>query len=631
MQRPDAHGLANLPIQQKLLATGALLLALGLFGAGWVVSVLGVDWAVNAMTVLDWGMRLATLPDDIYWFLFAAHVLSLAIVFPVTNALFRRSPLPRLTRRALFGVTAAVSALDLACWALAPRVHVASAVLGSVVLLTMACLTYLVLAPLRAMWLRARWPEAPETPVRVVVVGGGFAGLYATLGLDRALGYHRRLELTVIDRKNYFLFPPLLPSVAVGAIETRQITYPFRRLFEASNVIFKKETVVSIDPARRLVKSRVDVDEDSKSGELRVRYAETPYDYLVLSPGSTTNTFRTEGVEHAFFMRELSDAIALRNHIIDCFETAAREPDPELVAEMLRFVVIGAGPTGIEVASEIRDLVDHILIRHYPEIERSMVDVVVVDSGQRVLGGWHDAVATASEAQLAELGVRIMHGARVSKLGSDWVVLGNGTRLETRTAVWCAGVAPSGLLANSGLSLHQSGRVEVGDDCRAKGFDNVFVLGDAAHFEGRDGKPLPPLGQVAFQQGSHTARNLKRLLRRQGTQPFRYFNFGQLVSVGHQFAAVQLLGVRLTGFVAWLVWRTLYLSKLVGFGNKLRVALDWTLDLFIERSTSQLHATRDALSARAKDDFPAAAEPPRHEQGGARALHASARPAVTDA
>ncbi|HEY8947083.1 MAG TPA: NAD(P)/FAD-dependent oxidoreductase, partial [Polyangiaceae bacterium] len=518
MNRPDAHRLANLPIQQKLLASLALLLAFGLFSGGSLVSILGVNWAVNAMTVLDWGERLAMLPERLYWFLFAAHVASLAIVFPVTNLLFRNTPLPRLTRRALFALTAAIATLDVLCWALAPRVHVASAVLGTVVLLTTACLSYLALAPLRAIWLRARWPEAPESPVRVVVVGGGFAGLYATLGLDRALGYHKKLQITVIDRKNYFLFPPLLPSVAVGAIETRQITYPFRRLFEASNVIFKKETVVSIDPERKRIRSRVDVDEDSKSGELRVRYAETPYDYLVLSPGSTTNTFRTEGVEHAFFMRELADAIALRNHIIDCFETAARESDPELIAEMLRFVVIGAGPTGIEVASEIRDLVDHVLIRHYPEIDRSAVEVIVIDSGQRVLGGWHDRVANASETQLQELGVQVMHGARVSKLGSDWVVLADGTRLETRTAVWCAGVAPSELLANSGLAIHKSGRILVEGDCRAKGYDSVFVLGDAAYFEGEDGKPLPPLGQVAFQQGSHTARNLRRLLRQKPTR-----------------------------------------------------------------------------------------------------------------
>jgi NADH dehydrogenase len=185
----------------------------------------------------------------------------------------------------------------------------------------------------------------------------------------------------------------------------------------------------------------------------------------------------------------------------------------------------------------------------------------------------------------------------VAKIGADWVLLADGTRLETRTCVWCAGVAPVELLAQCGLPLHASGRVEVDADCRVKGQPNVFVLGDAAFYPGPDGRPLPPLGQVAFQQGSHTAKNLVQLLRGEPTKPFRYFNFGQLVSVGHHFAAVQLLGVRLGGFIGWFVWRTLYLAKLVGFANKLRVVLDWTLDLFIERSISQLSGGRSARQA----------------------------------
>ncbi|HEY2736146.1 MAG TPA: FAD-dependent oxidoreductase, partial [Polyangiales bacterium] len=187
------------------------------------------------------------------------------------------------------------------------------------------------------------------------------------------------------------------------------------------------------------------------------------------------------------------------------------------------------------------------------------------------------------------------HRARVSEIGTDWVKLKGGTTLEARTACWCAGVAAAPLMAQSGLTLDRAGRVAVAADCRVPGHPNVFVLGDAATFPGKDGRPLPPLGQVAFQQGAQTAQNLVRLLRGQPTRPFKYFDFGQLVSVGHQFASVRLLGVRLSGFVAWFVWRSLYLAKLVGFGNKVRVMLDWTLDLFVERSSSQIHATREKL------------------------------------
>jgi NADH dehydrogenase len=297
-------------------------------------------------------------------------------------------------------------------------------------------------------------------------------------------------------------------------------------------------------------------------------------------------------------MRELSDAVRLRNHVIECFETAARERDPEIVKEMLRFVIVGAGPTGVEVASEIRDLVDHVLLKHYPEVDTRHVEVILIDPGKRVLNGWNDQVAQNAAAQLRRLGVHIQQGGRVTKIGADWVTLADGTRFETRTCVWCAGVGPVELLGQCGLPLHTSGRVEVDSDCRVRGDERVFVLGDAAFFAGADGRPLPPLGQVAFQQGAQTAKNLVRLLRGSATLPFRYFNFGQLVSVGHHYAAVQLLGMRLSGFIGWFTWRTLYLAKLVGFGNKVRVVLDWTLDLFIERSISQISAGRSEHPAR---------------------------------
>jgi NADH:ubiquinone reductase (H+-translocating) len=598
MARHNVYTLRNLPLVTKLAATAALLVGFALFSLGFAVSVAAANWTLSFSALLDWGERLAMLDHGLAALLFGAHSVALSLLLPLALALVRRTPLPRLTRRALFVVAGVLTAADVACWAMAPFANAARTALGSVVLALIGLLGGLCGAPLAAMWKRRDWPAPPERPARVVIVGGGFAGLHTALGLDRTLGFSEKLELIVVDRKNYFLFPPLLPSVSVGAIETRQVTYPFRRIFEATNVVFKKEMVESIDLERRVIVSKVDVD-GARDGSLRVRHDETPFDYLVLAPGGATQTFGTPGTEHAFFMRELGDAVALRNHVIDAFETAAREANPALVRKMLRFVVVGAGPTGVEVASEVRDLVDQVLLPRYPELERSLIDVVLVDSGKRVLGGWHAKVAESAERQLEKLGVRVLHEARVAAVGTDWVRLVDGTELETRTTCWCAGVAASPLLKKTGLSLDRAGRVPVGPDCRALGHPNVFVLGDAAAFAGEDGRALPPLGQVAFQQGDHTAKNLARLLRGESTRPFRYFDFGQLVSVGHQFASVRLLGVRLHGFFAWFVWRTLYLTKLVGFGNQLRVVLDWTLDLFVERSSSQLHAARERLEASA--------------------------------
>lgn len=606
MSRTNIYVLRNLGLTNKLAISVGLVVGFTLFLSGWFVSVAAINWDLSWMGLVHLGTRVGMLGGDLRWVLFGAHCVSLTLLLPLSLTVVRRMPLPRLTRRALFAVTTMLALADVAAWLLLPILDVAQSALGVLVLLLTPLLGYLVGAPLHAMWKTRRWRE-PERPVRVVIVGGGFAGLDTAMGLDASLGWSEKLEVTVIDRKNYFLFPPLLPSVAVGAIETRQVTYPFRRIFEATNIRFKKETVEHIDIASGKIVSKVDVDADADGGTLRVRHDETPFDYLVLAPGSTTQTFNTPGAEHAFFMRELGDAIALRNHIIDCFETAARETDHELTRKMLRFVVIGAGPTGVEVASEVRDLIDKILLPRYPEVDESLIDVVLIDSGDRVLNGWHAAVAGSAESQLAKLGVRVLHQARVAAIGTDWVRLKDGSQLDTRTACWCAGVAASPLLAKTGLTLDRAGRVAVGPDCRVPGHANVFVLGDAATFPGKDGRPLPPLGQVAFQQGAQTGRNLVRLLRGEATQPFRYFDFGQLVSVGHQFAAVRLLGVRLSGFVAWFVWRTLYLSKLVGFGNKVRVVLDWSLDLFVERSSSQIHASRELLEVGANHHHDSAA------------------------
>ncbi|HEX3852006.1 MAG TPA: hypothetical protein VHW01_13635, partial [Polyangiaceae bacterium] len=261
MPRSNAYVLRNLGVPKKIGISLGLLSGLALFLSGWLISVVAINWAFTWMTVVDWGIRVGMLQGDLRWLLFGAHVISLALLLPLSLMLVRRMPLPRLTRRALFSVATALSIADLSAWLLLPFFSFERAALGGIVLVLALLLGYLVGAPLRAMWQPRSWRE-PETPVRVVVVGGGFAGLDSAVGLDRVLGWSDKLELTVIDRKNYFLFPPLLPSVSVGAIETRQVTYPFRRIFEATNIRFKKETVERIDLERNVIISKVDVDAD---------------------------------------------------------------------------------------------------------------------------------------------------------------------------------------------------------------------------------------------------------------------------------------------------------------------------------------------------------------------------------
>lgn len=599
MSTRDNYRLRNLSLGAKLLATGGFGLGLFLFFSAHLLGVLITSWDYSADTLLGWGHRLLEIRERAplwFWAFFAAHAASLLLLVFLAVRLFRLTALPRGARYALAATLRVIGAADLLCWLLLPFSGAATGVLGAVMLAESALLVLVVGWPIRDMWWYRRWKSGGRKK-RVVVVGGGFAGLYAALGLDRALGHHADLEILVIDKKNYFLFPPLLPSVATGAIETRQVTYPFRRIFEATNIRFHKQLVERIDPEARRIYSRVDVDPGGSPEMPKVRIAETGYDYLVLAPGSETQTFNTPGlVEHAFFMRELGDGVAVRNQIIDCFERAAREPDPARQRELLSFVIVGAGPTGVELASEVRDLIEHVLLRRYPEIDRALPRVSVIQSGKQILPGWHDSIVKSATRQLEAHGIELVFEDRVVRVEPFSVTLQSGRTLPARTCVWCAGVKPAALLQSCALPKDKSGRIQVGPDLRVSGHPEVFVLGDAAHCL-HGGKPLPPLGQVAFQQGSATAANLVRLLEGRLTRPFKYFNFGALVSVGERFAAIELLGVRLSGFVAWLIWRTLYLAKLVGFSNKLRVLLDWTLDLLVERSISQISATRQDLAA----------------------------------
>jgi NADH:ubiquinone reductase (H+-translocating) len=600
MSRRDAHALVNLSLPRKLLFSLGLLAGAALFTAGVVLSVLLTNWSLTLRGYLGWGSMLMKVRTyDGTWFhgIFAAHLISLALVGGVAVQLFRRVALGRRARAAVTGLLLGLAVLDVLCWLFLPMLGVARALLGPVVLLLGLGLAYLVGRPLRDMWFYERWNASGRSePFRVVIVGGGFAGLYTAMELDRRLGHHPSLEISVVDRRNYFLFPPLLPSVATGAIETRQVTYPFRRIFEATNVVFRKETVESIDLAAKVVRTRADVDEQSAACHRELRY-----DALVLAPGSDTQTFRTPGVaEHSFFMRELGDAVSVRNHIIDCFELAAQEASPERRRALLRFVVVGGGPTGVELMAEIRDLVEHVLFVRYPEVDPAEVDLVLVQSAPQLLPGWHPSVVRRATEQLHALRIRTLTGRKVLAVSEFSVSLDRDETLASRTTIWCAGVKPAGLLAAVDLPKHPSGRIPVGEDLRVPGHPAVFVLGDASLAQ-HDGKPLPPLGQVAFQQGTQTGGNLARMIRGAPLKPFRYFNYGALVSVGEHFAAVDLLGVRMSGKLAWFVWRTLYLTKLVGFGNKVRVVLDWTLDLLVERSISQISATRQDLGSAAAD------------------------------
>ena len=585
-RKHEAHELPRLSLAVKLGLSIFVAVGWLLFLSAWVAGAFAAGWAINLSVLVGLGELLAGFREtssEGFWILFGLHAVSLVILNSVTQWLSRRMAMPRGFRTAIQVAGWGLAALDLFLWLLLPVIGLARALLAPVLLLETAGLLALVLLQLEEMWVYVRW-KGSEEPVHVVIVGGGFGGLYTALSLDGVLGYHDDLRITLIDRKNYFLFPPLLPSVATGAIESRQVTNPFRRIFEATNVRFQKRTVTKIDLGARQLHACVGDDDEQRSEVM-------DFDYLVVAPGAQTNTFNVPGADtHAFYMRELGDAISVRNHVIDCFEQAAHERHLEHRLELLRFVIVGAGPTGVELASELQDLIQHVLLRRYPEIDPDEVEVVLVQSGDRVLPGFHDMVAERTKQQLLDLEVRLVLGTRAVEVGPTHVKLKSGELLETRTVAWCTGVKPAKVIESMGLALNR-GKVGVSPDLQIPDHPGVFVVGDVAHCEWK-GQGLPALAQVAFQQGAQTGPNIARLMRGRSIKPFDDFDYGSLVCVGEHFAVVDLLGIRFSGFFAWIVWRSLYLFKLVGFGNRVRVLLDWTLDLLLERSISQIWTSR---------------------------------------
>jgi NADH dehydrogenase len=591
-RRMDSYSLKNAALSFKLLATGGMLGSAALLAWSWYVSLSVLTFNRPSDMCLLLGDDLWALAHNkagLFWTLVFFQAVAYAGMYFTSKMLFKRSALRRRMKTFLVAVTTFLVVLDQVVWFSAPFFRVSQHAVGYVGLGSAIALIGLSLPPLFQMWFYPRWTNTTGKK-RVVVVGGGFAGLYAAMGLDKALGYHQDLEITLIDQKNYFLFPPLLPSASVGTIETRQVTYPYRRILETTNIFFKRATVTGVDPKAKKVLIHVDSEGDHDLGAMDSQDLGLRYDYLVLAPGSVTQTFGTKGAEdHAIFVRELSDAIKIRSRIIDCFERAAVVEDPVVQRELVRFAVVGGGPTGVEIATEIQDLIHEVLLKRYPEIDPSWVEVSIIQSGPQVLPGWPETVVRRSTAQLKRLGIKLVLNNRVMEVRSNAVVLKEGEPVAARTILWCAGVQPSPLMKACGLALDKSNRAPINSFLRAEGFDDVFVLGDAAScVDPKTQKTLPPLGQVAFQQGDYMAKTLVNVLRGDELKPFRYFNFGSLVSVGEHYAAVDLLGVKLSGFIGWFVWRTLYLSKIIGFSNRIRIMLDWTLDLLIERSISQL-------------------------------------------
>ncbi|NDY42116.1 NAD(P)/FAD-dependent oxidoreductase [Dissulfurirhabdus thermomarina] len=402
---------------------------------------------------------------------------------------------------------------------------------------------------------------------RVVIVGAGFAGLWAARTLAAA-----GADATLVDRNNYHTFLPLLYQVAAAEVEPEHIAYPARGIFRRRRGI-------------RFVMAEVrgaDLDR-------RVLFTDGPalaYDHLLLAPGSVPRFHGIPGADaHCFQLKELEQGIELRNHILTCFERAAVTPEAKTRTRLLTFVIIGGGPTGVEYAGALAELVRGPLAKDFPDLDPGAARVVLLEATDGLLPGYPEKLGRYAARRLRRIGVEVRLGAAVTRVDPDGIELAGAPRLATETVVWSAGVRGHPLAGALGLPVTPDGRVEVLPTLQVPGRLEVFVAGDLCGWKGPDGRPLPLVAPAAVQQGRAAAANILRLARGETPVPFRYRDKGAMAVVGRGAAVVRIGRWAIAGLPAWLLWLFVHILYLVGFRNRLAVLLDWTQDyLFLDRA-----------------------------------------------
>jgi NADH:ubiquinone reductase (H+-translocating) len=415
----------------------------------------------------------------------------------------------------------------------------------------------------------ARGPQGAGQP-RVVVVGAGFAGLAAARALRAA-----PVRLTVVDRRNHHLFQPLLYQVATAALNPADIAAPIRSVLRRqANAEVVLGEAATVDPARWLVRL-------ADGGHLE-------YDHLILATGATHSYFGRDDWEPlAPGLKSVEDALEIRRRVLTAFERAEREVDPDERRALLTFVVVGGGPTGVELAGALSEIARHTLAADFRHIEPESARVVLLEAVPELLPAFPPSLREAARRQLVRLGVEVRTGARVTAVDEDGITIGGG-EIASRTVIWAAGVAASPLGGSLGVPRDRSGRVEVLPDLTVAGHPEIAVAGDLATLRQRNGAPVPGLAPAAIQAGRHAARNVLRTLEGKPRLPFRYRDKGTLATIGRAAAVADVRGLRFTGLAAWLLWLFVHLYFLIGFRNRVAVILQWAWSYLTFRRGARL-------------------------------------------
>ncbi|BAI80542.1 FAD-dependent pyridine nucleotide-disulphide oxidoreductase [Deferribacter desulfuricans SSM1] len=391
---------------------------------------------------------------------------------------------------------------------------------------------------------------------KVIIIGAGFAGLNAAKQLSK----YKEIDVTIIDKKNHHLFQPLLYQVATAGLNESDIAYPIRSIFrKQKNVTVYKDTVENIDFKEKVV--------ITKSKRLY-------YDYLIIAAGAEENYFgNTEWKKFAPTLKTLKDAQILRNKILNAFEMAEKATSDQEMKKYLTFIVIGGGPTGVELAGAIGEMTRITLAKDFRNIDPRLSRILLIEAGKRILPSFDENLTSKAVKDLESLGVQVWTNSLVTEITDDSIKIGN-EQIEAATVIWAAGIKANSLSSIIPSEKDKMGRVFTANDLSLKNFPEVFVCGDLAHFI-QNGEPLPGIAPVAMQQGKHVAKQIINDLKNKKREEFVYFDKGQLATIGKSKAIAEIRNLKLSGFLAWITWIFVHILYLTGFKNRIFVTLQW--------------------------------------------------------
>ncbi|MBE0670217.1 MAG: NAD(P)/FAD-dependent oxidoreductase [Anaerolineales bacterium] len=400
-----------------------------------------------------------------------------------------------------------------------------------------------------------------KTP-HIVIIGAGFAGLETARGLANAPA-----RITLIDKNNHHLFQPLLYQVAIAGLLPSQIAQPVRTLFrKQKNLTFQMGEVTEIDLAKKFVKLNGSV---------------IAYDYLVMAAGARTNFFGFDTLEkYGLQLKDLDTAVKTRNHLLSMFEQASHEGDAEKRKAMLTFVIVGGGPTGVETAGALSELIRHVMRKDFPSLNLSDARVILLEAGPSLISAYPNELRQATFKLLRNKKVDIRLNTKMLDFNGQRVELGDGSIIESQTLIWTAGAKAAEIIDSLGLEQASMGRVRVTPSLQLPQFPDALVIGDAAFLVNGDGQPLPMLSTVAIQQGHTAAKNIRRLIEGKEPLSFHYKDPGLLATVGRNAAVARIFGISFSGFIAWVIWVFLHIYRIIGFRNRLIVMFNWAWDYF---------------------------------------------------